>query len=85
MSVLQHHFRAFGTDATNADSFQPFLDLTLKTVLDNQQALAGALSDEPNVCALLALSADNVASKTLECIVHSPRPPALPPPNCILA
>jgi hypothetical protein len=92
--------RAFGADATNADSFQPFLDLMLKMVLDNQRALAGALSDEPNVCALLALAADSVglghhffydgatwpvASEMLDCIVHSPRPPALPPPNCIFA
>ena len=59
-STFAAHFRAFGADATNANSFQPFLDLTLKTVLDNQRALAGALSDEPNVCALLALSADSV-------------------------
>jgi hypothetical protein len=59
-STFAAHFRAFGADATNADSFQPFLDLMLKTVLDDQRALAGALSDEPNVCALLALSADSV-------------------------
>jgi hypothetical protein len=48
-STFAAHFCAFGADATNADSYQPFLDLTLKTVLDNQRALAGALSDEPNV------------------------------------
>jgi hypothetical protein len=59
-STFAAHFRAFGANATNADSFQPFLDLMLITVLDNQRALAGALSDEPNVCALLALSANSV-------------------------
>jgi hypothetical protein len=59
-STFSAHFCAFGADATNADSFQLFLDLTLKTVLDNQPALAGTLSDEPNICALLALSADSV-------------------------
>jgi hypothetical protein len=32
----------------------------LKTVLDNQRALAGTISDEPKVCPLLALSADSV-------------------------
>jgi hypothetical protein len=35
-STFAAHFRAFGANATNADSFQPFLDLMLKTVLDNQ-------------------------------------------------
>jgi hypothetical protein len=59
-STFATHFHAFGTNATNANSFQPFLDLMLKMVLDNQCTLAGALSDEPKVCAFLALSANSV-------------------------
>jgi hypothetical protein len=99
-STFATHFCAFGTDATHADSFQPFLDLMLKMVLNNQRALAGTLSDEPNVCALLTLSTDSVGlghhffydgamplhPKCLkQRIVCFPRPPALPPPNCIFA
>lgn len=59
-STFAAHFRAFGAEATDASSFQPYLDLSLKTATNENRTLASALSEEEDVCALLALSQGSV-------------------------